>query len=267
MPFFCPVLPNTPVDKRGIDNPAGSGPYYVAERVVNQRIVLKRNPYYRGRRPANVDQVVWTAGQSRGACLTGVEDDGIDYCATLGLPSSGYRGLAEKHGINQEGGRFFVSPSLATWWLAFNHERPAFKGPGQVPLKKAINYAIDRPEMARAFGYLGAKRADQLLPPALGRNEPLYPLAGADPATARTWLVRARLQPRELVLYANSAPPGIAIAQTLVFNLRQIGIDVAVKYFDTVTLATTSRTFVSRSTGCVLVHPVYGFDIAAACKR
>lgn len=28
-----------------------------------------------------------------------------------------------------------------------------------------------------------------------------------------------------------------------------------------------SRTFVSRSTACVLDHPVYGFDIAAACKR
>ena len=57
MPFFCPVLPNTPIDPAGIDNPAGSGPYYVAERIVNQRIVLKRNPYYRGDRPANVDQV------------------------------------------------------------------------------------------------------------------------------------------------------------------------------------------------------------------
>ena len=27
------------------------------------------------------------------------------------------------------------------------------------------------------------------------------------------------------------------------------------------------RALVSRSTGCVVVHPVYGFDIAAACKR
>ena len=25
--------------------------------------------------------------------------------------------------------------------------------------------------------------------------------------------------------------------------------------------------FVSGSTGCVIVHPVYGFDIAAACKK
>jgi hypothetical protein len=30
---------------------------------------------------------------------------------------------------------------------------------------------------------------------------------------------------------------------------------------------TQNSVFVSRSTGCVLGHPVYGFDIAAACKK
>jgi ABC-type oligopeptide transport system substrate-binding subunit len=354
MPFFCPILPNTPIDPRGIDNPAGSGPYYVAERIVNQRVTLKRNPYYRGKRPANVDQVVWTAGLTKEACLAGVEDDRIDYCATLGgLPETAYRDLAGRYGINRPGGQFFVSPQLDTWWLAFNHERPAFAGPGQIPLKKAINYAIDRKEMTRAFGYVGGKRTDQLLPPALARGEQLYPLGGADRATARKWLARAGFQPRQLVFYANSAPPGVAIAEVLRYDLKQIGIDVAVKYFDTDALVektadrgepyditmlgwaadygdaagflvpllaqggaasathfsdpgvdrrieaanrltgearrrafadidvelmrdnppwapflhSTSRTFVSRSTGCVVVHTVYGFDIAAACKK
>ena len=161
-------------------------------------------------------------------------------------------------------------------------------------------------------------------------------------------------QAQELVLYANSSgPAGIAIAQVLAYNLKQIGIDVEVRYFDTVTLTeksairgsrstsqcsagradyaeargvsraapqrrrcreagalTTRRvtrrvdaanrltgearrrawadldvdlmrnnppwappctpsaaSFVSRSTGCVLIHPVYGFDIAAVCKK
>jgi ABC-type oligopeptide transport system substrate-binding subunit len=30
---------------------------------------------------------------------------------------------------------------------------------------------------------------------------------------------------------------------------------------------TLTRTFVSKSTGCVVVHPFYSFDIAAACKE
>ncbi len=28
-----------------------------------------------------------------------------------------------------------------------------------------------------------------------------------------------------------------------------------------------NRTFVSRNVGCFVHHPVYGFDLAAACKK
>jgi ABC-type oligopeptide transport system substrate-binding subunit len=352
LPFFCPILPNTPVDPAGIDDPPGSGPYYVAERVPNQRIVLQRNPYYRGDRPANPDRVVFTAGVPQPACLTAVEEDRIDHC--LAIPPTALRMVAEKYGINRPGGQFFVSPGLGTWFLAFNHDRPAFKGPGQIPLKKAINYAIDRPAMARAFGYLAGKRTDQMLPPALARAESIYPLGSANLVVARRWYARARLEPRTLVLYANSTGSiGVAIAEVLAFNLKQLGVDLEVKYYDSFTLTqkattrgepfdiiefgwsadypdasaffipllgrgagavgvhlddprlerrmdaanrltgearrkawadldvdlmrdnppwapyvhTQNRTFVSRSTGCVLVHPVYGFDIAAVCKK
>ena len=350
MPFFCPVRPSTPAGPQGIDNPAGSGPYYVAERIPNQRIVLKRNPYYRGGRPANVDQVVWTI-DTYGACIAGVEQDRIDYCFA-GLNRAGYRELADKYGINRPGGRFFARPGLTTFFVAFNHDRPAFEGPGQIPLKKAINHAIDRPEMARKLGYVGGRRTDQMLPPDLARAESIYPRAGADPVAARKLLARASRQPKELVLYADSSPLGVLLAETLVFNLKQIGIDVRVKHFDVNAIAGKvatrgepfdlyltgwvadypdpasffvpllgpdnqsgvnlddpaidrrvaaasrltgearrkawadldvdlmrddppwapyvhfqRRTFVSQSTSCVLDHPVYGFDIAAACKK
>jgi ABC-type transport system substrate-binding protein len=228
--------------------------------------------------------------------------------------------------------------------------RPArVQGAGQIPLKKAINFAIDRPELARTFGYLAGKRTDQLLPPALARAASIYPLEGSDPDTARTWLARAKLVPKELVLYTDNSPQGVAVAQTLRFNLEQIGIDVEVKYFNITALgdkiATKGepfdltlnawsadyadgaaffvpilgaggvnlddtrvqqrldeanrltgaarreawaeldvdlmrdnppwapflhiqrRTVVSRDTGCVVVNPIYGFDIAAACKK
>ena len=111
--------------------------------------MLKRNPFYRGARPANVDQVVETIGESREACLLAVEQDRIDYCVDFSIPPTAYRELAERYGINRTDGRVFVSPKLGTWYLAFNHDRPAFKGPGQIPLKKAINYAIDRPALLR----------------------------------------------------------------------------------------------------------------------
>ena len=356
LPFFCPILPGSSVDPAGMDNPPGSGPYYVAERIANRRIVLKRNPYYRGDRPANVDEVVVTVGESPEACLLAAEQDRIDNCFISPIVGV-YRRLAEQYGINRPGGQFFVGPSLSTWFIHFNHDRQAFKGPGQIALKKAINYAIDRPELARAFGYLGGRRTDQILPPALGRGASIYPLQGADPATARKWLARARFKPQTLVLYAANRRLGVTLAQVLRFNLNQIGIDLEVKYYDPNTgrekagtrgepfdlfingwtpdypdpaglflpllnpdlrptgnvnysyfkdarvsarieaanrlggaarrkawadldadlmrndppwapiIHSTNVTFVSRSYGCFLDHPVYNFDIAAACKK
>ena len=229
LPFFCPVPPNTPVDPRGTDLP-GSGPYYVAEHIVNQRLILKRNPYYGGERPANVDQVVWTVGVSREDCLLATEQDRIDYCLVFG--ATGHRALAEKYGINRPDGQFFVNPLALTWYLAFNHDRPAFRGPGQIPLKKAINYAIDRPALLRLYGYLGGKRTDQILPPSLGRPESIYPLGGPNLAAARRWYAQARLKPTTLVYYSTNEPLSVAQTQVLAFNLKQLGIELEVKYYE-----------------------------------
>src|SRR5262249_58377636 len=106
----------------------------------------------------------------------------------------------------------------------------------------AINYAIDRPALVRAFGPLAAKRTDQLLPTVLGRDASIYPLGGADPQTARKWLARAKLKPARLVLYAQNTAAGVQIANVFVFDLKQIGIDVDVHYFDLGTLITKTGT-------------------------
>ena len=223
MPFFCPILPNTP-STRGIDNPAGSGPYYVAERVANQRIVLKRNPFYRGDRPANVDQIVWTIGGAGRHCLRAVEEDRLDFCGEFGRPPRRVRrDLAEKYGINRPDGQLFVDPPLGTWFFAFNHDRPAFKGPGQIPLKKAINFAIDRPALARTFGYLAGKRTDQMLPPALARAESIYPLGGADLAAARRWYARARSSPQARPLHVERPIAVVYRPRCSSFNLSNWG--------------------------------------------
>ena len=240
MPFFCPVLPNTSIAE--LNTPAGSGPYYVAERIVNQRVVLRRNPFYRGGRPANVDQIVWTIGGTLEACRLAVEDDRADFCGEPHAPRSAWRDLAAKYGINRPGGQLFVGPSVTTWFYVFNQTRPAFQGPGQIPLKKAINYAVDRPALARTFGYLAGKRTDQLLPPALTRPESIYPLEGANLAAARRWYAKARVKPTKLVLYSWNSPPAVAQAQVLAFNLRQLGMDLEVKEFDLDTVFEKMRT-------------------------
>jgi ABC-type oligopeptide transport system substrate-binding subunit len=234
MPFFCPIATSTPL--REIDDPLGSGPYYVAARVPNRQVVLKQNPFYRGRRRAHVDEIVWTIGLGGEACRVAVEQGEVDYCGAGGVPAADYPELAQKYGINRKGGRFFSNAEISTVFVAFNHDRPAFAGRRQVPLKRAINWAIDRRAMVRAAGFspFGGRPTDQILPPALARAATIYPVSGvthASLARARSLLAKAGLQPRRLVLYSVSGPPAVAVAQVFQFNLKRIGIDVDVKYF------------------------------------
>ena len=231
MPFFCPIAVNTPLQE--IDDPLGSGPYYVASRVPGRQVVLKRNRFYRGPRPANVDQAVWTI-MGREACRVAVEQNLEDYCGGLGIPSEDYAQVAGKYGINKKNGQFFVNPFLTTDYFAFNHDRPAFKGLGQIPLKQAINWAIDRRALVDAAGYLGGKPTDHILPPAIARNASIYPLGGVTErrlAKARALLAKAKLKPRRLVLYTANFDPYPAQARIFQFNLKRLGIDVEIEYF------------------------------------
>jgi peptide/nickel transport system substrate-binding protein len=229
MPFFCPIAVGTPT--REINDPIGSGPYYVADRVPNRQVVLKRNPFYRGTRRAHVDQIVMTI-TGREDCFVAVEQNRMDFCGGVGVPDASAREIAKTYGINRPGGRFFFNTTLGIRFFAFNHDRPAFKGVGQIPLKQAINWAIDRPALVRGFGFLGGKRTDQILPPGMSRAASIYPLGGVNErrlAKARALLAKAKLKPEKLTLYAT--PIGANSAQIFQFNLKRLGIDVEIKYF------------------------------------
>jgi peptide/nickel transport system substrate-binding protein len=232
MPFFCPIATNTP--NRELDKPPGSGPYYIASHIRNRQILLERNRFYRGPRPANVDRVVWTIGAGLEACRAAVERDEVDYCVGRSLGPVADKEVAAKYGINRQGGRFFFNPLLQTLYFAFNHDRPAFRGRGQIPFKQAINWAIDRRALVGAVSFLGGTRTDQILPPAMTRAASIYPLG---PVTerrlvkARALLAKAKFKPKRLVLYAPNENFFPAWAQIFQFNLKRLGIDVQVKYF------------------------------------
>jgi len=232
MPFFCPIAAHTPL--HAIENPLGSGPYYLASRVPNRDMVLERNRYYRGSRPAQVDRVVWTIGAGDEACRQAVVQDQLDYCVTRTFGPPADRALAAAYGINRENGQYYFHPLLQTFYFAFNHDRSAFKSPAQIPLKRAINWAIDRRAMVDAVSFLGGKRTDQILPPALARPASIYPRGGVTArslAKARALFAKARFRPSKLVLYAPSERFFPAWAQIFQFDLKRLGIDVEVKYF------------------------------------
>lgn len=227
MPFFCPIATDTPM--REINDPLGSGPYYIASRVRNRQIVLERNSFYRGPRPANVGRVVWSIGIGHEVCQRKVLRIEIDHCVSRGLTSAADREIASKYGINRPGGQLFFNPLLQTFYFAFNHDRPAFRGQGQIPLKQAINWALDRRTLVHAAGFVAGKPTDHILPPALTRAETIYS-TGPSLAKARALLAKARSKPQRLILYAPNQYFFPAWARIFQRNLKRLGIDV-VRYF------------------------------------
>jgi ABC-type oligopeptide transport system substrate-binding subunit len=227
MPFFCAIPANTPHDPNGVLTLPAAGPYYVAERVPNKSILLKANPYYKGKRPHNVAQISYTIGNSLDATYLRVLQGSTDY-ASGGIPPASYAEAAQKFGINK--GQFWVEPLLSTSYLAFNTSRGIFKN--NVALRKAVNEVIDRRALLSQSGYLAGKRTDQILPPGMAgfRDADLYPLKQPNILAAKK-LAQGHTGDGNVVLYESNRGAAPLRAQIIQYNLAQIGLKVDTHLF------------------------------------
>ena len=237
MPFFSAIPTNLPTVAEGVDAPlVSAGPYYIKSWTKNRAAEIVRNPNWNNakepwkslKRPANVDRIVYTFGNSLDATLLRLRRNETD----LGnIPPSAASDLSKEFGINK--GRFFVRKNLVFWYFSLNNDSDLFKN--NVKLRQAVNWAIDRPQIVRQHGFLGGGRTDQILPPGMpgfkdGKN---YSLAGVNNAslTKARALANGNTRSGKAVFYASSTAPGPAIAQVVQFNLKQIGVDVEIKQF------------------------------------
>jgi oligopeptide transport system substrate-binding protein len=153
--FLCAVPPRLPADPEGVAVFPGSGPYYVSDYRSGERVVLRRNPYYGGRRERHVEGfLVDLRASSEEEVLDRIERGEADWGWALPiLYFDPARRLAEKYGINKL--RFFVHPGAIWRGYAFNTSRPLFRNNPQ--LRRAVSFAIDRAAFRRAGG--GGSRA------------------------------------------------------------------------------------------------------------
>jgi ABC-type transport system substrate-binding protein len=224
----CAVPPNLPAAPEGAKAPLASpAPYYVAEYVPGERIVLERNRFYRGERPHHVERFVADLAISPGEILDQVARGAFD---TLVGQFGGdeTRELARRYGVNKS--RFWVLPGAGLRIYHLNVSRPLFRNNAR--LRQAVNFAVDRKALAREPGFLVERPTDQYLPPGMPgyRDERIYPLEGPDVRRARL-LAKGRTRDGKAVLYTTDNIVDTAQAQILRRNLRQIGIELEIKQF------------------------------------
>jgi len=224
MPFFQALETNLAIDPKGVNAYPSAGPYYIASRDVGRQIIVKKNPNYKGNRPANIDQFVMTVNTNLDQSLLQVKANQVDYDMG-GLPPTAHADLAAQFGINK--GQYQVHQLVETDYIALNTSRAPFNS---VNLRKAANQAIDRPAMLRVRGAFAGKRTDQILPPGMGgfNDQKIYPITGANYAKAKQL---AGSSCSKVSLWTATSTTGQALGQVFKYNLSQMGCDVTVKLF------------------------------------
>jgi peptide/nickel transport system substrate-binding protein len=238
VPTLCAVPTDVPaVAFPGITGPMPSaGPYMVTELIPGTRAVLERNPRYRGPRPHRLDRIEITrVGSDRAVRLA--EQGRVDYVAS-GISVANARRLDARYGRGSAAARaghqqYFETPTLQGDFLALNTSRPTF---ADVRVRRAANFAIDRPAMTRigtgpVAGLYTQRPTDQYLPPSMPGfvDEHVYPLDGPDLATARRLAGNVR---RRAVMYTCRDPGCREIARIVQRDLGAIGIAVTVRSFE-----------------------------------
>ena len=232
LPFTCPVPLGLPVDPVGIDLPVGSGPYTVAGRTRNREIVLRPNRFYRGPYPRRFSTIVFTVTGTPESTVRDTDAGRFDYSFSgLGaIPADDAAALVARYGVGR--GRLFYTGQPAIAYVAFNLRRGMLSR--DLALRRAVNLALDRPELIRQGELFSANRTDQMLPfvtPGF-RKASLFPLAGANVGAARR-LAGDRLKGKKLVLYSRNNPAALKQSAVIAYNLSQLGADVEVKAFAT----------------------------------
>jgi ABC-type oligopeptide transport system substrate-binding subunit len=240
MPFFQAMPTNLSRTDKVINvdssHPLPSaGPYYVAERVPNRLVVLKKNPNYaKGvarsykRRPANLSEINIKTTVNLEASYQEVQANQADY--TYDIPPTAPAELGKQFGTKK--GRFRVTASNCVSYIAMNgggtgSGTALFRG--NPTLKRAVNYAINRQAMVNLGGAYAGVPTDQYLP----KGFPGYRELGAKGYPNTSNMSRARQLANGKVrsggpwkYYYGLAAPGPQRMELVRSYLSQIGINI-----------------------------------------
>jgi peptide/nickel transport system substrate-binding protein len=229
--FFCAIPKNSSVDPTKEKPLPTAGPYYVTAWTPKRQLSLKKNPNYTGDRPANFDEIRYTADVEQATSVLQIKQGSADYAAD-GIPPSSNAELGRDLGPGTDKAKegkqqFFYNPALQFNYLGLNTTRPLFK---DVNVRKAVAFAIDRPALVRLSGAYSGEPSDQYLPPGLPSFEDadLFPLAGPDIEKAKELMGG---KTGKAVMYTCNQAPCPERAQLIQQNLKAIGIDVSIKQF------------------------------------
>jgi peptide/nickel transport system substrate-binding protein len=233
--YSASIVPEKLVTAQGKafwDHPVVSGPYMLMERVKNDHVLLKRNPYYWQKPYPFLDELrfdVLTDDNTRMLKFRGGELD-----VATNVPPNQVDVLKRDPRVSVK-----LFPQMAINFVLLNHAR---KPLNDARVRAALNYAVDRPAILRTvlFGY--GRVATSMLPPMLDWNEQLKPYP-VDVAKGKALLQEAGYRngvSTELLVASGDTTAG-QIATILKDEFKAIGVDLTVTVLDRGTILSRRR--------------------------
>jgi ABC-type oligopeptide transport system substrate-binding subunit len=213
------------------------GPGWNAEWAPRRSILLRRNRFYAGRRPHHLNAILYDIGLPPATVKLQIDSGRTDHGP---VQPAAHAELGQRHGVRRRSpGRYFVNPCATLRYLTFNHERELFgkpgggpgAGPGNVSLKRAANFAIDRSALVGVRGMFAGLFADQALPGTMlrGHDAAIYP-ARPNLPKARA-LAAGNTRSGHAVFFTCTTAGCLDTALIVRENLAAIGIRVDIRQF------------------------------------
>lgn len=222
----------TAIKKYGADyfkNPVGTGPYALEKWVRNEKIKLRRFEDYWGPKP-EIEMLIFKPVPDNAVRLLELETNSIHVLD--GINPDDVVHIRKNPKL-----KLITQPGLNVGYLAMNNEKKPFD---QRDVRLAINYAINKPALVKAFfaeGTLGSPAKNPMPSMILGYNDKLhdYPY---DPEKAKQLLAQAGLpqgfktQLWVMPIARPYMPQPQRIAEAIQADLKKVGIEVNIVSYD-----------------------------------
>ncbi len=239
MPFAALVPGDTPFKDLSKTPPPGVGAYKITSSVPNRQHVLERNanfPEIEGVPKGNLDKITIKIIKNQQRQTQDVLANKLDSLADPPPPDLLRRVKAEA------ADRYREVVTNSTYYFFLNTRVAPFDNK---LVRQAVNFALDKPGLARLFGGL-LEPGCNFLPPGMSGYVKIDPCPYGDPSAppnlerARALIKEAGAEGAEVTVYGNDEDPTKRVAEALADMLTQVGLKAKPKiveasvYFQTI---------------------------------
>ncbi|MBC7263297.1 MAG: peptide ABC transporter substrate-binding protein [Chloroflexi bacterium] len=162
-----------------------NGPYCLDTWEHENKMVMKKNPFYYGAKDVTIETINWAMVVEESTAFAMYEAGELDVC---GVPSADLDRVRADATLSKE---LYIAPILCTYYYGFNTTKPPFDNP---KVRQAFSLAIDRQRLIDTVLKGGQKPAKTFACPGIfgsPAEDPNFPDIIFDPAKAKALLAEA----------------------------------------------------------------------------